>query len=196
MTNNRCTIVLVRHAQPFMPEPGGPGDYERSLTLQGLSQAEKLATGWAMPEPALIVSSPYLRAIQTVEPLARSAGLPVHTDPDLREWESGLSPTPDYARHYAASWANPSAARPNAESLHELTVRATTVLRSLAGEHSGVIVVVGSHGTFVSRALLGFGSSVDWPFCAAMPMPAIYRLHITEDQVVATGPGLPGKVGG
>lgn len=153
MTNNRCTIVLVRHAQPFMPEPGGPGDYERSLTPQGLSQAEKLATDWAMPEPALIVSSPSLRAIQTVEPLARLADLPVHTDPDLR-------------------------------------------VRSLAGEHPGGIVVVGSHGTFISRALLGFGRSVDWPFCAAMPMPAIYRLHITEDQVVATGPGLPGKVGG
>lgn len=74
--------------------------------------------------------------------------------------------------------------------MHELTVRATAALRSLARDHPDRVVVVGSHGTFISRALLGFGSSVDWPFCAAMPMPEIYRLHFTEGRVVATGPGL------
>jgi 2,3-bisphosphoglycerate-dependent phosphoglycerate mutase len=92
-------IVLVRHAHPFVPEPGGPDDDERSLTPRGFAQAEQLVTQLASPEPALIVSSPHLRAVQTVEPLARSVGLPVHTDPDLREWESGIGPTSDYARH-------------------------------------------------------------------------------------------------
>jgi hypothetical protein len=43
----------------------------------------------------------------------------------------------------------------------------------------------------VSRALVGFGiAGVDWPFAAAMPMPAIYRVRLTAAGAQATGPGL------
>ncbi|MGB3439159.1 MAG: hypothetical protein WBA97_10450 [Actinophytocola sp.] len=50
---------------------------------------------------------------------------------------------------------------------------------------------MGSHGTFIARALIGFGlTGVDWPFSHAMPMPAIYRLHLTDGATHAAGPGL------
>lgn len=141
--------------------------------------------------PTIVVSSPYLRAVQTVEPLARALGMPVLPQHDLREWDSGISPTPSYARYYAESWADPEFARPGAESLHQLTHRATATLTALARDNPGGTVVIGSHGTFISRALVGFGqSTVDWPFSHAMPMPAIYRLHLTSSQVQAQGPGL------
>ncbi len=162
----------------------------------------------------LIASSPYLRAVETVTPLADALGLPVRTWAELREWDSGLEPSPDYERHYAASWADPDLARPGGESLRALSARATAILRALAaahpdgtvvvggdgtfvaralaGSHAHGTVVVGSHGTFVARALAGFGvDGVDWPFARAMPMPAVYRLRLTPDTVHATGPGLP-----
>lgn len=172
-------IVLVRHAEPFVPTPGGPDEYHRSLTDIGLAQAECLVDQLAEPVPAAIVSSPYLRAVQTVTPLARAVGLPVRTDHSLREWDHGLEPTPDYARHYAASWSDPTFARPGGESLRTLTDRAVAALAALARAHPGETVVVGSHGTFIARALLGFGrTDVDWAFARNMPMPAIHRLTI------------------
>ncbi|MFC0545406.1 histidine phosphatase family protein [Kutzneria chonburiensis] len=174
-------IILVRHAESVYPVAGGPDEYHRPLTPIGHAQAAHLVSELAAFEPDRIVASPYLRAVQTVEPLAHSLGLAVDTDPSLREWDSGLEPTPDYARHYAASWADPSFARPGGESLHQLTERAVSVLHTFAGT-----VVIGSHGTFVARALAGFGIPVDWPFSNAMPMPAIYR--ITDTGI--TGPGL------
>ena len=178
------TILLVRHAVPHVPEAGGPDDHHRDLTEDGRRQAEALAA--MLPRPARIVSSPYLRAVRTVEPLARAYGMDVETDHELREWESGLEPTPDFARHYAASWADPAMARPGGESLQQLSARATAALGGLGG-----VVVVGSHGTFIARALVGFGvRGVDWPFAAAMPMPAVYELRFTRSGVVATGPGL------
>lgn len=187
----RAEVVLVRHARPLLPTPNGPDDHHRPLTEAGLAQAERLVEDLAAIKPALIASSPYLRAVQTVEPTARALGMPVETRHDLREWDSGLGPTPDYARHFAQSWADPHFARPGGESLHDLTVRATAALESLARQHPGATVVVGSHGTFISRALVGAGlRAVDWPFSHAMPMPAIYRLRFTGRGVRATGPGL------
>ncbi|MGW4326427.1 histidine phosphatase family protein [Nocardia sp. NPDC004573] len=185
------TLVLVRHAQPFLPRPGGPGDRERSLTDEGRGQAQRLVTFLAAAAPTAIVSSPYLRAVQTVEPLARRIGLPVVTDHALREWDSGFGPTPDFARYYRESWAEPGWARPGGESMRQLSGRATAILTQLAQRHRGGTVVIGSHGTFISRALIGFGCrEVDWAFHRAMPMPAIYRLAFEDSGVRATGPGL------
>jgi 2,3-bisphosphoglycerate-dependent phosphoglycerate mutase len=179
-------IVLVRHASPVLPRPGGPDDHHRALTAEGVHQARRLVG--ELPAPELVVSSPYRRAVQTVEPLARAYGLTVRTDPRLREWDSGLEPRPDYARHHTYSWDNPDHARAGGESLARLTDRATTALLDWAAHGP---VVVGSHGTFVARALLGFGvDGIDWPFCAAMPMPAVYRLRWEGGRVVVSGPGL------
>ncbi|MFI9816545.1 histidine phosphatase family protein [Saccharothrix variisporea] len=187
----RAELILVRHARPLLPAPGGPDDHHRPLTEEGLAQAERLVDDLAGLRPTAIASSPYLRAVQTVEPTARALGLPVHRDHDLREWDSAIGSTPDYARHYAESWADPHHTRPGAESLHQLSVRATTALTALAEHHQDGTVVIGSHGTFISRALVGFGvTTVDWPFSHAMPMPALYRLRFTARGVEITGPGL------
>ena len=111
--------------------------------------------------------------------------MPIHTDHALREWDSGLEPTPDYARHYAASWTDPDFARPGGESLRQLSERAIT---ALTGHGTAV---VGSHGTFIARALAGFGlAGIDWPFRQALPMPAIYRIRFSANGTVAKGPGL------
>jgi len=174
-------IILVRHAESVIPTPDGPDEHHRPLTETGHAQALRLVEELAAIGPSLIAASPYLRAVQTVEPLARALALPVLTDHELREWDSGLEPTPDYARHYERSWADPDFARPGGESLNQLTVRAVSILRSFTGT-----VVIGSHGTFVARALAGLGIPVDWPFSQAMPMPAIYRIADTG----ITGPGL------
>ncbi len=185
----RAEMVLVRHAQSVFPTPGGPDDHHRALTPVGLRQAENLVAELVRVKPRSVASSPYLRAVQTVEPVARALGLPVETSHALREWDSGLTPTPDYVRHYAASWADPAFARPGGESLDELTHRATTALTALARRPG--TVVVGSHGTFVSRALAGFGvTAVDWNFHRAMPMPAVYRIRFGEGGVQVSGPGL------
>lgn len=115
----------------------------------------------------------------------------VHLHHELREWDSGLEPTPDYARHYAESWATPNVARAGGESLDRLTVRAVGILTSLAEQHPDGTVIVGSHGTFISRALVGFGvTTVDWAYSRAMPSPAIYRIRFGARGVRARGPGL------
>ncbi|WP_157120799.1 histidine phosphatase family protein [Nocardia fusca] len=186
----RFSIVLVRHAQSVPPTPAGPGDYQRPLTEPGKAQVIGLTDQLADIRPSAIVSSPYLRAVQTLEPAARLLGLPICIDERLREWDSGIAPAPDYERHYEESWARPQRARPGAESLNELTERAVGALIDLT-DSAGQPVLVGSHGTFISRALLGLGcSGINWDFHRAMPMPAVYRLDCGDSGIHAVGPGL------
>lgn len=184
-----CEVILVRHAEPLLPEPNGPDDFQRGLTDQGRRQAEQLVADLIAFQPVAVVSSPYLRAVQTVAPVARCLGMSVTLRTELREWDSGLEPRPDFAEHYARSWAQPTTSRPGGESLAHLSERAMQALWALTRDFAGCAVVVGSHGTFIARALAGFGIAVDWPFSRAMPMPAIYRLSLGST-IHAEGPGL------
>lgn len=189
-------LILVRHASPHLPTLGGPDDFHRGLTARGHAEAAALAERLAELAPVRVLSSPYLRAAQTVRPLADVLGLAVETDDDLREWDSGVGPRPDFARLFAESWADPEHARPGAESLTDVSARAVAALAELSGTGAGTgagTVVVGSHGTFAARALVGLGlAGIDFEFWRRMPMPAVYRVRVEADGVVASGPGLSG----
>jgi 2,3-bisphosphoglycerate-dependent phosphoglycerate mutase len=172
-------LVLVRHARSVPPTADGPDELTRPLTPEGLRQADELVTLLTEPRPAAVWSSPYLRAIQTVQPTAAALGLPVHTHRQLREWDDGLAYTDDWAPHYAHSWANPSWARPGGESLEQLRTRAVDILRTIAHQNHGQGILVAGHGTFICQALAAFGRPTDRTADQRMPMPAIYRLRFT-----------------
>ncbi len=177
MSDVSTRIVLVRHAQSVWPRLGEPDDDQRPLSPAGLEAAEALAERLAGYAPSAVLSSPQLRAVQTVTPAAAMLGLEVVTWPALREWEPGLLPSEDWETRYAWSWANPGAAHGAGESLDALTARAGRALARMASEYPDTTVLVGSHGTFVSRALIAAGRHADWDSCRAMPMPAIYEIE-------------------
>lgn len=93
---------------------------------------------------------------------------------------------------YERSWADPAFARERSESLDGLTRRAVAALRALAHQHPAERVLVGSHGTFVARALCGFAVPVRWPFPQSMPSPTVYHLRFPDPRgrPVVTGPGI------
>ncbi|WP_090048509.1 histidine phosphatase family protein [Lentzea fradiae] len=169
-------IVLVRHAQSVWPKHGEPDDDERPLTARGLADAELLVPRLVAYRPTAVLSSPQRRAVQTVTPAALALGLEVIAWPELREWESGLLPSADWEELYRRSWEHPESAHGEGESLDGLTRRAGRALARVATVHPDETVLVGSHGTFASRALIAAGHRADWDFCRTMPMPAIYEV--------------------
>jgi phosphohistidine phosphatase len=65
-------LILVRHAEAVeLGQAGAMTDYDRPLTEQGRKQAAALAAALKAKgiQPAAIVTSPLVRAIQTGEPL-------------------------------------------------------------------------------------------------------------------------------
>ena len=79
------TTYLVRHASAGSRDNSDPFDERRSIDEVGRQQAAKLAA-WLRHEPIQrIVASPYLRCIQSVEPLASALGRDVEVDGVLAE---------------------------------------------------------------------------------------------------------------
>ena len=81
----RSPVYLVRHAKAGVRELWEGPDEERPLTRRGRRQADRLVERFEGLEIERIVSSPFSRCLQTVEPLARARGLEVETADELAE---------------------------------------------------------------------------------------------------------------
>ena len=77
--------VLLRHAAAKERYEWPGDDFDRPLTKKGRRQAEELATVLGTDDVRRVVSSPYVRCVQTVEPLATALGLEVELDDRLAE---------------------------------------------------------------------------------------------------------------
>jgi phosphohistidine phosphatase SixA len=79
------SLLVVRHADAVSRHGWRPDDRLRPLTEKGFSQARALVDLLADHRIDVIVSSPAVRCVQTVEPLADALGLTVIEDNAL--WE-------------------------------------------------------------------------------------------------------------
>jgi phosphohistidine phosphatase SixA len=78
------SILLLRHATAGK-STSAPDDHLRPLDERGLEQAERLVETLASYDVQRILTSPYVRCRQTVEPLARALGLPIEERDELAE---------------------------------------------------------------------------------------------------------------
>ncbi len=78
-------VLLVRHARAGNRRRWQGDDRDRPLTERGWRQAQRLAGLLKSFDPERILSSPYARCVQTVEPLAVQLGLPVEPADELAE---------------------------------------------------------------------------------------------------------------
>jgi phosphohistidine phosphatase SixA/8-oxo-dGTP pyrophosphatase MutT (NUDIX family) len=81
----RAPIYVVRHAKAGSRRLWSDPDHERPLTRRGRKQAGRLVERFAGLDIARILSSPFVRCMQTVEPLARARGLEVEAADELAE---------------------------------------------------------------------------------------------------------------
>jgi 8-oxo-dGTP diphosphatase len=79
------TVYVVRHAKAGSRSSWKGDDVDRPLTKDGRKQAAEIATRLGHEGPTGLFSSPYVRCMQTLEPLGEQLGLPVHADERLAE---------------------------------------------------------------------------------------------------------------
>jgi 8-oxo-dGTP diphosphatase len=80
---------LVRHGTAGDRHAWHDADELRPLDEEGRRQAEALVDLLAEAVIERLLSSPYLRCVQTLEPLAAARGMPVETTPVLAEGAGG-----------------------------------------------------------------------------------------------------------
>lgn len=89
-------IYVVRHAKAGSRSDFEGDDIDRPLTSAGRRQAAELASRLAAVSPTVIVSSPYRRCVETLEPLAVAIDAEVRIDARLGEFATGRA-RPDTA---------------------------------------------------------------------------------------------------
>jgi 8-oxo-dGTP diphosphatase len=85
--SNADVIYLVRHAKAGERRVWEGDDEARPLSKHGWKQSEAIAKRLAAKGATTLYSSPYVRCVQTLEPLARRLGTTINEDRRLYEGE-------------------------------------------------------------------------------------------------------------
>ena len=83
------TIHLIRHAKAKNRLTWEEPDHLRPLTKRGRREALAIAARLGDEAVARLVSSPFVRCLQTLEPLALALELPIETTDELAEGSGG-----------------------------------------------------------------------------------------------------------
>lgn len=173
MDQTMNTFYFVRHAHAdWTPEEN------RSLSARGRNGANRVADALQQYPISAIYSSPFLRAFETITPLAKRLGYAVHPDSELRERQLGNSTPVDFFEAVEATWQNPSFAYPVGESNAAAQQRGLAVLRRLHEQYVKEHLVLSTHGNLMALILQHFDPSVDFLFWRSLTMPDIYTVNL------------------
>lgn len=147
LKNKMTHLYFVRHAQPNYDNHD---DYARELTEKGLED-RKLATAFLEnKEIDVVLSSPYIRAVDTVRHFADKHGFTIKTIDDFRERKVDSIWIEDFYGFTKKQWEDFSYKLSDGETLGEVQERNIKALKQVLREQEGKNVVIGSHGTALS----------------------------------------------
>jgi probable phosphoglycerate mutase len=155
LTQDLTRVVAVRHGETdWNVQMRIQGQLDIVLNEQGRLQADRLAQALEGEQLSAIYASDLQRTVATAQPLAARAGLPVHTDPALRERGFGAFEGLTWAQveqqHPEASrrWRQREAGfgPPGGETLASFNERAVSALAAIAARHRGEHIAVVTHG--------------------------------------------------
>ena len=170
---------LIRHGQSES-NAGRPTDGPGAapLTPLGRAQAERVAAAFTEP-PALIVSSPFVRARETAAPTrerfpeAPYEEWPVQEFTYLGKLHAPGTTNHDRVPHALAYWERCDPAYVhggNGESFKELIARTRDLVGRLTGRTEGGLVAVFTHGLFMRALIWSLSTGVTDPDAAEMRM--------------------------
>jgi 2,3-bisphosphoglycerate-dependent phosphoglycerate mutase len=170
------TFYLIRHAHADWTP-----DENRPLSASGEREAVRVAEVLSQYPIDAIYSSPYRRAIQTVEPLAARLDIPVQITPELRERELGYSVTGDFYNAVQSTWCDPTFTYPGGESNAAAQQRGVSLINQLQQQYPGANIALSTHGNLMALLMKHFNPEIDFSFWQSLTMPDVYNLDIQQD---------------
>ncbi|WGU96626.1 histidine phosphatase family protein [Paenibacillus dendritiformis] len=169
-------VIFIRHAES---EYAAGRERERGLTEQGMKDARRVSETLAMEPIDHVYSSPYARAILTVQALADARGLTVRTVDELHERRIAGDDHPLNASQFFAAKRRAledfTYAEPGGESSQAAQSRAVPSLLGLIRRHEAQRIAIGTHGDIMTLMMNYFDSVYGYDFWKATSMPDIYR---------------------
>lgn len=176
-------LYFVRHAEP---DHSNHDDMTRALTEKGMRDRMLAADFLTDRNIRAVWSSPFKRAVDTVQPLADRLQLPVLTDPDFRERRVDSVWIDDFDAFSRRQWADFDYRLTDGETLRTVEKRNLAAMRRVLKSCPDTAVAIGSHGTALSTLIHCFDRSFDYSAFKAIQklMPWIVRFTFDGDKCV------------
>jgi 2,3-bisphosphoglycerate-dependent phosphoglycerate mutase len=177
------TIFMIRHAEsPFIFGE----ERTRKLSKDGELDAEKVAKLMLSEKIDVIVSSPFARSIQTIEPIATTRNIKIELYEELKErmikgnyklpWEE-VEPA------IKKSFEDKDYCLPGGETTRQAQERAIPIVKRLLKEYEGESIVLGTHGNIMTIIMNYFDGKYGYDFWASTSKPDIYKLIFIDGEL-------------
>jgi len=143
-------IYFIRHAEA---DNSYENDRLRPLTKDGINESIKLCDRFNDIKIDDFYSSPYLRAINTIEPLAKKMNKKIITVENLREVKMPFAEMKNLDEYCTKHWNNFSFKYYNCESFMEVQKRNIDVIEKLILQNQEKSIIIGTHGIALSTII-------------------------------------------
>jgi len=173
-------IYLVRHAQSAYTTD----ELNRPLSEKGLKDAERITEILLGENINYVFSSPYKRAIQTVEGAAKKAKTEVIIKEGFRERRIAEEPVEDFDNAMTKLWTNYNFSLNGGESNFQAQKRGVKSINKILNEYKGNNIVIGTHGNIMVLIMNYFDRKYDYEFWKNLTMPDIYKLSFQDNKFI------------
>lgn len=170
------SIYFVRHCSAEGQHRDSP------LTRAGIRQTKDLAAFFLQQNIQVdyILSSPYLRAVETIKPFASLLGKKIDIDERLKERVLSAEPLEDWWEALKLTFADSSYALPGGESGDQALQRAEDALKEIYTNPLIKNAIVVSHGNLLSILFRQFDAEFGFDQWREMGNPDVFLLQVDE----------------
>ncbi|CAM5600635.1 hypothetical protein SAFG77S_09483 [Streptomyces afghaniensis] len=177
---SRTTIYFVRHAHSVY----SADELERPLSEKGLSAAKQVAKRMEKEAIDIVLSSPYKRAIQTIEGVAEYFQTDIKLIHDFRERKLAKGSIPDFNTAIEKVWREETFFWDGGESNLIAQKRGVQALFHILKQYENKRIVIGTHGNIMVLMMNYFSKEYDYTFWKNLEMPDIYKLIFEGKQML------------
>lgn len=177
-------VVLIRHSIPEVA-PGCPAS-EWTLSAEGVSRCEILASKLGRFLPAVMFSSPEIKAMETAERIGLHLGIGFTVREELREHRrpSVFLPQSEFHENIRGFFASPDNIVYGSESSNDVTIRIESEVRhALACQPEGNILMV-THGTAMTSFTSRHTTTDAYSLWRSLHLPAYIAFGLPSFDIV------------
>jgi len=169
-------IYIVRHCETQGQSPTSP------LTEKGHQQAKHLVAFFDNVNIDHIISSPFLRAKQSVEPLSKERHIDIEIDERLQERQLSTNDLPNWEEKLKATFADWDLAYEGGESSRAASQRIISVVDEVFKNDDENTVIV-SHGNLTSLLLYHYKYDLGFEGWKKLSNPDVFLFEYTNNHV-------------
>lgn len=177
MTTN---LYFVRHAHSTYT----PDELGRPLSEQGYLDANTVTEFLKTENIDDVYSSPYKRAIQTVEGIAKYIDKEIVLVDEFKERVLSEKPVVDFTSAITKVWQDFDFSLDGGESNRMAQKRGVNATIQLLEYNDGKNIVVGTHGNLMVLIMNYFDKKYGFNFWKELEMPDIYKLSFNGKELV------------